>query len=64
MEVNNQSICDQYSVLYQNRYCYQEDVDVIIFKINSDTGYVDELINFKRLIFTMLHSLNSTSTFN
>ena len=50
MEINNQSLCDQYPVLYQNRYCYQEDVDVIIFKRNY--SYVDELLMFKGMDFS------------
>ena len=53
MEVNNQSLCDQYPVLYQNRYCYQEDVDVIIFKSNS--GYVDELLKLKGIKFALMN---------
>ena len=52
MEVKNQSLCEQYPVLYQNRYCYQEDVDVIIFKRNSVTGYVDELLKIKGMNFS------------
>ena len=50
MKVNNQSLLDQYSVLYQNRHCYQEDVDIIIFKRNS--GYADRLLKFKGMNFS------------
>ena len=53
--VNNQSLCHQYPVLYQNRYCYQEDNDVIIFKKkNSTTCYVDRLLKFKGIDFFYL----------
>ena len=52
MEINNQSLCDQYSVLYQNRHCYQEDIDVIIFKKNTVSGYVDKLLKFKGMTFS------------
>ena len=54
MEVNSQSFCDQYPVLYQNRHCYQEDVDVIIFKGNSVT---DELLKFKGINFATHESV-------
>ena len=37
--------------MYQNRYCYQEDVDVVIFKRNSVTGYVDELLKIEGMNF-------------
>ena len=57
MEVNNPSLSNQYPVLYQNRCCYQEDVDVIIFKKNSATCYVDELLNFKGMNFPTFESV-------
>ena len=50
--MNNQFLCDQNSVLYQNRYCYQEDVDVIIFKINSATCHNNKLLKFKGMNFS------------
>ena len=31
--------CDQLPILYQNRHCYQEDVDEIIFKNNGFSYY-------------------------
>ena len=52
MEVNKQSLSDQYSFLYQSRYCYQDDVDVIIFKRNAVSEYADELLKFKGMDFT------------
>ena len=35
--------CDQLPVLYQNRHCYQEDIDEIVFKNNylSYNGFDD-----------------------
>ena len=31
--------CSKSSVLYQNRHCYQEDFDEVLFKVTNQNGF-------------------------